>query len=85
MSDKIVRDSNQYTQKNIHRVGKTLVFEICFAQQPVCLKVLWECLENMLSLSNALISTVMTIIVSAGITLIAIRLYSREQIVIRES
>jgi sodium transport system permease protein len=37
------------------------------------------------SLSNALISTIMTIIISAGITLIAIRLYSREQIVIRKS
>lgn len=37
------------------------------------------------SLSNALISTVMTIIISAGITLIAIRLYSREQIVIRKN
>jgi len=37
------------------------------------------------SLSNALIATVTTIIISAGITLIAIRLYSREQIVIRKS
>lgn len=37
------------------------------------------------SVSNALISTVMTIIISAGITFIAIRLYSREQIVIRKS
>jgi sodium transport system permease protein len=37
------------------------------------------------SLSNALISTLMTIVISALITLIAIRLYSREQIVIRKS
>jgi len=37
------------------------------------------------SLPNALISTVTTIIISVGITLIAIRLYSREQIVIRKS
>ena len=37
------------------------------------------------SVSNALISTVMTIIIAAVITLIAIRLYSREQIVIRKS
>jgi sodium transport system permease protein len=37
------------------------------------------------SLSNALISTVMTIVISVLITLIAIRLYSREQIVIRKS
>jgi hypothetical protein len=37
------------------------------------------------SFSNALISTVMTIIISAGITFIAIRLYNREQIVIRKS
>ena len=37
------------------------------------------------SISNALISTVMTIIISVGITLVAIRLYSREQIVIRKN
>jgi sodium transport system permease protein len=37
------------------------------------------------SLSNALISTVMTILISVGITFIAIRLYNREQIVIRKS
>jgi sodium transport system permease protein len=37
------------------------------------------------SFSNALISTVMTILISAGITYIAIRLYNREQIVIRKS
>jgi hypothetical protein len=37
------------------------------------------------SFSNALISMVMTILISAGITFIAIRLYNREQIVIRKS
>jgi sodium transport system permease protein len=36
------------------------------------------------SVSNAVISTVMTLVISAGITLIAIRLYNREQIVIRK-
>ena len=36
------------------------------------------------SVSNALISIITTIIISAGITLVAIRLYSREQIVIRK-
>ena len=37
------------------------------------------------SLSNAVISTVMTLAISGGITLIAIRLYNREQIVFRKS
>lgn len=37
------------------------------------------------SLLNAVISTVMTLVISAGITMIAIRLYNREQIVFRKS
>ena len=37
------------------------------------------------SVSNAVIATVMTLVISAGITLVAIRLYNREQIVIRKS
>lgn len=37
------------------------------------------------SLSNAVISTLTTLVISAGITLIAIRLYNREQIVFRKS
>ncbi len=38
-----------------------------------------------ISVSNAVISTVMTLVISAGITLIAIKLYNREQIVIRKA
>jgi sodium transport system permease protein len=38
-----------------------------------------------ISLSNAVISTVMTLVISAGITMIAVRLYNREQIVFRKS
>jgi sodium transport system permease protein len=38
-----------------------------------------------ISLSNAVVSTVMTLAISAGITMVAIRLYNREQIVIRKS
>jgi sodium transport system permease protein len=38
-----------------------------------------------ISVSDAVISTAMTIVISAAITYIAIRLYSREQIVIRKS
>jgi len=38
-----------------------------------------------ISVSNAVISTVMTLVISAGITLIAIRLYNREQIVFQKS
>jgi sodium transport system permease protein len=37
------------------------------------------------SLSNAVISTVVTLAIAAGITVIAIRLYNREQIVFRKS
>jgi sodium transport system permease protein len=38
-----------------------------------------------ISLSNAVISTVMTLVISTGITMIAIRLYNREQIVFKKS
>ena len=38
-----------------------------------------------ISISNAVISTTVTLLISAVITLIAIRLYNREQIVIRKS
>ena len=38
-----------------------------------------------ISLSNVLISTVVTLVISAGITYIAIRLYEREQILFRKS
>ena len=38
-----------------------------------------------ISLSNALISTVITLVLSVGITYIAIRLYEREQILFRKS
>jgi sodium transport system permease protein len=38
-----------------------------------------------ISVWNAIVSSVMTIIISAGITFIAVKLYGREQIVIRKS